>query len=90
MKIPTHDYFMHLDLPVYGKVGMIEGKGSHYFSAMSKSSKDMSKFIKFLVLELLVVDGLFVTEEFLDNMSLKDVSYLITVVGTMMDDNFKI
>lgn len=84
------DYFMHLDLPNYGKVGLIEGKGIHYFKAMKNCKGDMSNFIKFLVLELLVIDGLFVTEERLDDMSLKDVSYLVTVVGTMMEDNFKI
>lgn len=84
------DYFMHLDLPIYGKVGLIEGKGVHYFKAMRNCKGDMSNFLKFLVLELLVIDGLFVTEEQLNDMSLKDVGYLVTVIGTMMDDNFKI
>jgi len=84
------DYFMHLDLPVYGKVGLIEGKGIHYFKAMADCKGDMSKFLKHLVLQLLVIDDKFCTEEFLDNMSLKDTSYLVTVVGTMMEDNFKI
>jgi len=84
------DYFMHLDLPVYGKVGLIEGKAIHFFNALSKSNLDMGKTIKFLVLELLVVNGGFVDEEFLDEMSLKDAAYLTSIVGTMMDDKFKI
>lgn len=82
------DYYMHLDLPIYGKVGLIEGKGVHYFRALLKQ-KD-GNFLKMLLLELLVVDGKFVTEEFIDNMSLKDVSYLMTVVSTMVEDNSKI
>lgn len=86
----THDFFMDLDLPIYGKVGIIDGKGIHYFSALNKTQGDTSKFLKYLVLELLVVEGEFVTEEYLDNMCLKDVSYLITVVGEMMGNNFKL
>lgn len=89
MKTENLDYFMHLDLPTYGKVGLIEGKGIHYFSAMMKGKGDTSMFLKFLILELLVVNGNFVTEEFLNEMSLKDVSYLVTVVGTMIEDNYK-
>lgn len=81
------DYFMDLDLPVYGKVGLIEGKGFHYFNAMMKG-KD-GNFLKFLILELLLIDGKPVSEEVIDQMSLKDVSYLVTVVGTMMEDKFK-
>lgn len=83
------DYFMDLDLPVYGKVGLIEGKGEHYFNALANCKLEMNKFLKHLVLELLVVDGKKVTEDFLNQMSLKDVSYLVTVVGTMMEDKFK-
>lgn len=83
------DYFMDLDLPIYGKVGLIEGKGIHYFNAMKNSKGDMSNFLKFIILELLLIDGKPVEEDFLDQMSLKDVGYLVTVVGTMMEDNYK-
>jgi hypothetical protein len=82
------DYFMHLDLPIYGKVGLIEGKGIHYFRAVMKQTN--GNFLKMLLLELLVIDGNFVTEEFIDDMSLKDVSYLMTVISTMIEENPKI
>ena len=74
------DYFMDLDLPVYGKVGLIEGKGVHYFNAMVRGNN----ILKYLVLELLRIDGKKVEESVLDEMSLKDVNYLVTAVGTMM------
>lgn len=79
------DYFMHLDMPVYGKVGLLEGKGIHYFNAMIKAKGDMSSFMKFLVLELLIINDKQVDEKFLNEMPLKDVSYLMTVIGTMLE-----
>ena len=85
-----HDFFMTLDLPIYGKVGLIEGKGIHWFNAMSESQKSGKDFIKCLALQLLVVDGNFVNEEFLDNMNLKDINYVMNVISTMIDNDFKI
>lgn len=85
-----HDFFMTLNLPIYGEVGIIEGKGLHWFRAMSKSQKDSSCFLKCLCLELLVVNGKFVDEQFLDNMPLKDINYVMTVVSTMIDNSFNI
>jgi hypothetical protein len=36
------DYFMHLNLDSYGKIGLIEGKGKHLLSALCKSQLDKS------------------------------------------------
>ena len=81
------DYFMVLDLPIYGKIGLIDGKGIHYFTAMSKQTD--GNFLKMLLLELLVVNDEFVTEEFIDAMSLNDLIYLMSVIGIMTEDNYK-
>lgn len=83
------DYFMHLDMPIYGKVGIIEAKGIHYFKAMDScnSSANSKNFIKHLILQLLLINDEIVTEEFLDNMPLKDVSYLTTIINTMVETN---
>ncbi len=87
-KVKEFEVFMELELPIYGKVSIIEGLGIHLFKALSKSKGDTGLMIKYLILELLVVNDNFVSEEFLDNMRLKDVSYLNTIIGTMMDNTF--
>jgi hypothetical protein len=76
-------------MPTYGKVGLIEGTGLHYFSAMIKCSGNTQNFLKFILLELLIINDDFVTEDFLNKMPLKDVHYLITVVSTMIDNDLK-
>lgn len=79
---------MDINLPEYGRVGLIEAKGEHYFRALSKAKGDSGLLFKFLLLELLLVNDKFVDEKFVDQMQLKDVSYLVTVVGTMMENKF--
>jgi hypothetical protein len=64
MKKP--DYFMDLNLPEYGKIGLIEAKGIHYFNALSKAKGDSGLLFKFLLLEVLMVNDNFVNEEFLN------------------------
>lgn len=82
------DYFMHLDLPTLGKVGLIEGKGIHWFIAMTKSKGDVGLLFKNLLLQLLFVNDKLVDEKFIDNMPIKDASYLTGVLGTMMEEKF--
>lgn len=80
--------FMEFDMPSYGKAIVLEGFGKHLFNAISKSKGDAGIMIKYLILELLLIKGKPVTEDFLDNMPIKDVSYLYLVIGTMLDGGF--
>lgn len=81
------DYFMDLNMPQYGKVGLIEARGLHYFTAFGKSKGDGGLLFKFLLLEILFVNDKKVDEKFIDEMLIKDVSYLVTVISTMMDNS---
>lgn len=80
------NYFMHLDLPQYGKVGLIEATGFHYFLALSKAKGDVGIMFKYMLLEVLFINDKKVDEKFIDKMPAKDVSYLLTVLGTMMEN----
>lgn len=78
------EVFTTIDLPVSGKCDILEGKGLHYFNAMANSKGDNSQLIKFLMLELVLVDGKKVTEEQLSNMHMRDVMYISEVINTMV------
>lgn len=80
---------MELNLPIYGKVSMIEAKGKHLFKAISLSKGDNGLMIKYLMLELILVNDKPISESFLDNMLLKDVSYLNVVISSMMNNDFE-
>ncbi|APZ82910.1 hypothetical protein [Flavobacterium phage FL-1] len=82
------DYFMHLDLPTLGKVGLIEGKGIHWFIAMTKAKGDVGLMFKYLLLQLLYVNDKPVDEKFIDDIPIKDASYLTSVLGTMIEEKY--
>jgi len=71
-----------------GDAAIFEGKGKHYFSAILKAKGDSSLMIKYLIMEIVQIDGKKLTEPQIDEMHLRDISYLSTVIGTMMSDDF--
>ena len=83
------EIFTVLRLPVSGEVTILEGKGIHYFSAFKKSNGDSALILKFLMMELILVNNKKITEQQLNDMHLRDIAYLSTVLGTMMSDEFK-
>lgn len=83
-----NEIFTTVTLPMGGSASIFEGKGKHYFSAASKAKDDSSLILKYLILELVQIKGKNLTEPELDEMHLRDVAYLFTVVNTMLSDNF--
>ena len=87
--INKSEVFFESNIQNVGNVSIIEAKGIHFFKAMSKTKDDSSFFLKYLLLEIVYVNGEKITISQLDNMLIKDVSYLTTVVSQLLDDGFK-
>lgn len=82
------EVFITIELPVSGRVTILEGKGRHYFSAITKANGDSTLMIKYLIIEVVKIDGKSLSEVQLDEMHMRDVCYLSTVIGTMMSNDF--
>ena len=82
------EIFTTVKLPVSGEATIYEGKGRHYFAAMLKSNGNSGLIIKYLILEIVRVNDKKLSEQQLDDMHLRDITYLATVIGTMMSDDF--
>lgn len=82
-----NEIFTTIELSSGTRCSIIEGKGLHYFSAMIKSSGNTSTLMKYLMLELIRVDGVReITESELEEMHIRDINYLIEVISTMMSN----
>jgi hypothetical protein len=84
------EIFSEIKLPTGLNAIVFEGKGKNYFSALTKSKGDSGLIIKFLIIETVKIEGKEITEEQIDNMHIRDVSYLSEVVGLMMNNDFLI
>lgn len=80
------EIFTTVTLPISGEATILEGKGKHYFSALLKSKGDSSLMIKFLIMEIVHINGRKLTEDQLDDMHIRDISYLSSVIGSMMSN----
>lgn len=81
------EVFTIVKLPMSGNATIYEGKGKHYFSAMLKAKGDSCLMIKYLIMEIVQIDGKELTEPQLDEMHIRDISYLSTIIGVMMSDD---
>lgn len=79
-----NEIFIQMIIPVLGEITILELKGKNIFSAMSNSKGDPSILSKYLIMEVVIVDGVKITEEQINEMNGADVSYLITVINTML------
>lgn len=70
-------------------VQILEGNGLQFFDALSKSQGDTGILIKHLILCLVIVDGKPITNIELDEMNMKDASYLTQVIGLMLTEDYK-
>jgi hypothetical protein len=82
------EIFTTVKLPICGEATVFEGKGKHYFKAMLNARGDSILMIKYLILEIVQINGKKLTEQQLDEMHLRDISYLSTVIATMMSNDF--
>ena len=82
-----NDFFTTVELPVAGKCQVLEGKAKHYFAAMKRSNGDNSLLIKYLIMELCCFNGHMLSEKEIDEIHIRDISYLAQVIGLMMSDD---
>lgn len=83
-----NEIFTTVQLPVLGTCDILEGKGRHYFRALIKAKGDSSLMIKFLIIELAKPNGKDLTEDMVDEMHLRDISYISEVILAMMNNEF--
>lgn len=81
---------MHYQLRSGEEIGIIEGKGKQILDALANSNKNKTDFFKEFLLQMVYLDEKPITPDFLEEMSLKDTSYLLSVINTLLDDNFQI
>ena len=82
-----NDYYMEMDYPNLGKVSVLEGKGVHYFNALSNSKGDSGLIIKYLMLSIVFINEKLITKDQLDNLLIKDVLYFNEIISQMMCGN---
>lgn len=83
------EIFATVKLPLGGEATILEGQGHHLFVAMTKSKGELGSLTKHLIIELATIDGKPITEKQIDEMHIRDVNYLSTMISTMMSDVFK-
>lgn len=79
--------FTTVTLPYSNKTAVVkEGYGKHYFNAAIKAQGDASLLLKYLMVELVKVDGKDLTSKDIDSMHMRDVSYLSEVLTLMLSN----
>jgi len=61
-----------------------ECSGLEYFSAMKSAKGDSSQIVKFLIIELVRIDGKNISEKDVNEMHIKDIIFLSDVLNIMM------
>lgn len=83
----AEEIFTTVCLPTGTNAVVLEGKGKHYFQCLSRSKGDMGMLMKCLVIELVRIDDKKLSESEVDEMHMRDVSYLNEVIGTMLSND---
>jgi hypothetical protein len=65
-----------------------EGTGLEFFIALSVSQGKTGALIKSLISQLVYVKGKLITETEIDDLPIKDASYLTEVISTMLSNNY--
>jgi hypothetical protein len=79
-----NEVFAKITLPNGTNAVVYEGYGRHFFNAMKACKGESCMVVKYLMLELLEVDGKLITEEALDALHIRDINYVSTVINMMM------
>lgn len=82
------EIFTTVNLPISGKCDILEGKGKHYFQALIDANGDSSLMIKYLIIQLAKPNGKDMTEEMVDEMHIRDISYISEVIMAMLSNEF--
>lgn len=76
--------FTSTTLPTGAPAVLYEGYGRHFFWAMQQARGDANLLLKYLLVALLEVDGKALTEEDVDALHIRDVSFAAEVLNSMM------
>jgi len=83
------EYFSEITLSDGTEAKIIEGSGINFFNAMSASKGDSGLFIKHLVSELVLVKEKKIKISEIDELPIKDASYLCEVVSLVLSDKYR-
>lgn len=83
-----NEIFTQVELPTGIKAVIFEGYGRHFFKALQLAKGDSSLMMKFLMMQLVQVDGKELTEADIDNMHIRDLSYASEVMSTMLSNDY--
>lgn len=86
MEKGTEEKFTTITLPMGGQCEILEGKGFHYFNATLRTKGNTGLLFKYLILELVRINGKQIEETELDEMHIRDISYMSETIALMMND----
>ena len=78
------DNYITIELSTSNKCEVKQGIGIHYFTALLKSGGRIDLLIKFLMIELVKINGNDLTEEQIDDMPLEDIVAISEVISSMI------
>jgi hypothetical protein len=83
------EVFTKTELPNGGEATIYECKGKHYFKAILRAKGEILIISKYLILEVVKVNGKFMTEDEIDEMNVRDIAHLSEIVNSMLS-NFEL
>lgn len=78
------EVFAKTTLPTGLEAVIYEGYGRHWFRAISLAKGHTYLVFKYLLIELLEINGKPLTEEDIENLHLRDIAFLTQVIESMM------
>jgi len=81
------EIFTTVTLPMGGSATIFEAKGKHFYQAVIKANGNSSLIAKYLMIEVVKINNEALTEEYVDDMHLKDIVYLTECINIMMSND---
>lgn len=80
----TNPIFTRTTLPTGSEAVIYEGYGRHYFRAQRLANGNATEFVRYLLVDLLEINGKPLTEEDVDNLHIRDITFATEVLVSMM------
>lgn len=81
--------FSTVELSTGQTATIYEGYGVHFFNALAKTKGDTSIICKYLIIELVEIEGKKLDETNIDSLHMKDVTHLSQIIGLMLSPEYK-
>lgn len=82
-----NEVFTSVVLPSGNNATIYEGNGRNFFNAMRNAQGDPYHLTKFIIAEIVKINGMAISGNDVDELSLRDLAYLSTVIDTMISNN---